>query len=30
MCGQDISGGPPSRLVPWTSVCIACKEKKTA
>ena len=29
MCGEDIS---LARLqaVPWTSVCIACKEKKTA
>ena len=29
MCGQDISLAR-LKAVPWTSVCIACKEKKTA
>jgi len=29
MCGEDISVAR-LKAVPWTSVCIACKEKKTA
>ena len=29
MCGQDISIAR-LKAVPWTSVCIECKEKKTA
>ena len=29
MCGEDISV-VRLKAVPWTSVCIACKEKKTA
>jgi DnaK suppressor protein len=29
MCGKDISI-PRLKAVPWTSVCIDCKEKKTA
>src|SRR5512134_3490657 len=29
MCGEDISI-PRLKAVPWTSVCIECKEKKTA
>lgn len=29
MCGEDISNAR-LKAVPWTSVCIACKEKKTA
>jgi len=29
MCGEDISH-PRLNAVPWTSVCIECKEKKTA
>lgn len=29
MCGEDISV-PRLKAVPWTSLCIECKEKKTA
>ncbi len=29
MCGEEISTAR-LKAVPWTSVCIACKEKKTA
>jgi len=29
MCGEDISVAH-LKAVPWTSVCISCKEKKTA